>query len=391
MKSGANVKATRHRRQGPLPIVAVLGFVFSLLLLVSDVTGQQEMNLEVKLNYAFEPYTVSISGGNISAISLPAKGVENGKAAFKIKLAAEDIYTLRVTPFGAQNRAYNYSVFLANETVTINLMDTLGSYQVEAGNAAIAFAQLMGSFGGDFSSLNSVFSAYQSAGTYGYRTDSLDMIRDALKEEVRKKVSPFLQQHGNTAVAPFLVYQLWPLQYPITEYEGWEKLIADAQKKHPYGQAFITQYETEKMFGYGQIAPDFAQQTPDGQLVKLTDFRGKYVLIDFWASWCGPCRIENPNLVRAYQTHKKNNFTILGISLDRDKGKWLDAIKADNLDWTHVSDLGFWQNKVAQLYRVSSIPQNFILDPEGKIIGKNLRGEALDIFLDKLFLNEPKP
>jgi peroxiredoxin len=143
----------------------------------------------------------------------------------------------------------------------------------------------------------------------------------------------------------------------------------------------------ERLLGYGQIAPDFIQNDPEGKPVSLKEFRGKYVLVDFWASWCGPCRMENPNVVQAYQRYKSKNFTVLGISLDRDKPKWLQAIKDDNLTWPHVSDLKFWQNEVAQLYQVSSIPQNFLLDPEGRIIGKNLRGAALDQFLEKTLGN----
>ncbi len=127
----------------------------------------------------------------------------------------------------------------------------------------------------------------------------------------------------------------------------------------------------------GSVAPDFAMAQPDGQPLKLSQLRGKYLLIDFWASWCGPCRVENPNVVKAYSQYAPKGFEILGVSLDQNRERWLDAITKDGLTWPQVSDLKGWQNEAAQLYGVSSIPHTFLLDKEGKIIARNLRGEAL--------------
>jgi peroxiredoxin len=153
------------------------------------------------------------------------------------------------------------------------------------------------------------------------------------------------------------------------------------------GKKFADRLPKLKAVALGATAPEFAEADTAGKMVNLSSFRGKYVLIDFWASWCGPCRRENPNVVKAYNTYKGKNFTILGVSLDRPnaKDKWLAAIHKDGLTWNHVSDLKFWDSKAADLYAVRGIPQNFLLDPNGKIIGKNLRGEDLENKLAQIF------
>ncbi|MDB5136783.1 MAG: AhpC/TSA family protein [Mucilaginibacter sp.] len=138
--------------------------------------------------------------------------------------------------------------------------------------------------------------------------------------------------------------------------------------------------ESLKITANGAMAPDFEQADTLGHKVRLSSFRGKYVLLDFWASWCAPCRQENPNIVKVFNRFKDKNFTIIGISLDRTDGgfAWMNAIRRDHLAWTQLSDLKFWNNAVAQLYFVQSIPKNFLIDPTGKIIAQDLRGDDLE-------------
>jgi peroxiredoxin len=131
-------------------------------------------------------------------------------------------------------------------------------------------------------------------------------------------------------------------------------------------------------------APEIALPTPKKDTVKLSSFRGKYVLVDFWASWCKPCRQENPNVVAAYNKYKDKNFTVLGVSLDSDKKSWTDAITADNLTWTHISDLLQWDSPLVGLYKFDGIPFNVLIDPSGKIVASGLREDALDKKLSEL-------
>ena len=153
------------------------------------------------------------------------------------------------------------------------------------------------------------------------------------------------------------------------------------------GRELAARIATVKKTQDGVEAPNFTQPDVDGNPVSLSDYRGKYVLIDFWASWCAPCRRENPNLVKSYAKYQKNGFEILGVSMDKaaDKAKWLKAIQDEGLTWKQVGDLKGWDNEAGVLYDIKAIPMNFLVDPEGKIIAKYLRGEGLDKKLQELF------
>jgi len=164
--------------------------------------------------------------------------------------------------------------------------------------------------------------------------------------------------------------------------------VAEKLKKewpdYDHAKDFITMVESMKSIAIGQPAPEIALPDTTGQVVKLSSMRGKYVLVDFWAKWCGPCRQENPNVVKAYHKYKDKGFTVFGVSLDRSRSDWLLAIKQDGLDWTHVSDLKYWQSDAAKSYNITGIPFSVLLDPNGVIIAKNLRGRALEKKLEEV-------
>lgn len=161
--------------------------------------------------------------------------------------------------------------------------------------------------------------------------------------------------------------------------------LGKARPNHPQVQQFVNNLQRLQGVNEGAMAPEINLATPAGPNLALSSLRGKYVLIDFWASWCGPCRRENPNVVKTYATYKDKGFEIFGVSLDQNREAWLKAIEADKLVWKHVSDLQYWNSAGAQAYQVNSIPQTFLVNPEGRIIAKGLRGAALDNYLAKLF------
>jgi peroxiredoxin len=179
-----------------------------------------------------------------------------------------------------------------------------------------------------------------------------------------------------------------PMLNPKNDFQYLDGLITKLDERYPNTkliQAVKVQLDDMRMLSIGQIAPEIALPNPNEELTKLSDLRGKYVLIDFWAAWCRPCREENPNVVRLYNEYKDKGFEVFGVSLDRTKEAWVKAIADDNLTWSHVSDLKYFNSEAAALYKINAIPATYLLDPEGKIIAKDLRGKSLEDKLKEIF------
>ncbi len=207
--------------------------------------------------------------------------------------------------------------------------------------------------------------------------EMMDKVNE-LYESTNKMQEDFVKNHPSSYATPYFLSRV---QYNKSA-EGLDSLVSMLDPKldaSPTVADLKDRIEKMKKVAVGQIAPDFTQNDPEGNPVKLSDVysKNKYTLIDFWASWCGPCRRENPNVVAVFNDYKDKGFGVIGVSLDREKDAWLKAIDDDHLTWPHVSDLAYWSNEAAKLYAISSIPSNLLVDQNGKIIAKNKREEEL--------------
>ena len=280
-----------------------------------------------------------------------------GKFTFKGKMERPDF---KIILF---NRQQPYiTVFLDNSNIAIT-----------SDKATIDKSKIIGSASHTaFEQFNTSLEPYQTVFAPDGEYDS------AMHAKAMNLIHDFVTTHTTSYITPLAVIRYNQIADDVLKTEVLYNMLDPKIKATTMGQYIAQQIAEGKINGNGSLLPDFSQADTSGVPVKLSSLRGNYVLVDFWASWCGPCRQENPNLVAAFNKYKSKKFTVLGVSLDKAKESWIDAIHMDGLTWTHISDLQGWQNSVAQQFQIFNIPQNFLIDPDGKVIGKNLRGPALE-------------
>lgn len=219
-------------------------------------------------------------------------------------------------------------------------------------------------------------------------TEKMDELRetyDGIRLEQVAMIKQFIVDNNDSYIAPFLIkaYLYYDMEYPALD-SLLSEISPAIQSSKDY-QKLVERVTTLKSVAIGMPAVDFALNDTTGNPISISSFQGKILLIDFWASWCGPCRRENPNVVNLYNDFKDKGFEIIGVSFDESRSKWIDAIHQDQLTWPHVSDLKGWSSAAGKLYAVNSIPATVLLDRDGKIIAKNLRGDALRKKLEEIY------
>ena len=317
--------------------------------------------------------------------SIDTANVVGGKFTFKGKMVTPDIRLLRLN-----DQDYFAQFFLDNANITVTAKkDSLRSTKITGSPTQDIFKTYIAEMEKLNKEVLALQGKYQNAMTTGNTSeaDKAKIDYQAIIDNNKVYTKNFVKEHSNSVVSAYITLFQLADQIDVAELDSLASKFAPELSKSEYVVKINERIQEQKKTAIGIVAPDFTMNDPEGKPIQLSSLRGKIVLVDFWAAWCGPCRQENPNVVKLYQQYHDKGFEILGVSLDKNKEDWLKAIKADNLTWMHVSDLQYWQNAAARLYGVNAIPQSFLLDKDGKIIGKGLRGEQLANKLMELFPN----
>ncbi|MNX55331.1 Thiol-disulfide oxidoreductase ResA [compost metagenome] len=293
----------------------------------------------------------------------------------------------------AQNIGDRLYFYLGNENYTIVIKDSLKTASIKGSPLHDHYVAYLNEIGGGFMDIidagNKAFAAVdKDAPDANEQYKTIHEKFEARFEARRVKELAFASKNPNSIFAVDALIDA-ANKRKLSEIEPLFLKLSKEVRQLTNARQLEARFVAEKSVKIGNKAPDFSQPDANGKLIKVSDFKGQYVLIDFWASWCSPCRAENPNLLKAYNKYKSKGLEVLAVSLDDTKGRnaWLKAIKEDGLPWIHVADLKGWSNEAAVLYGVRAVPQNYLVDPKGNIVAINIKGDLLHQELAKIFGN----